>query len=60
MASPTSGVASSPGAMQAELAEELRQAEGDFGRGDFIDVAIEELDRCMAAGEWPWPDESSE
>lgn len=44
---------------QAELEDELRQAEADFARGDFIEVTLEELDRCIAAGEWPWPDESS-
>ena len=45
-------------AMQAELEHELRQAEGDFSRGDFIELTIEELDRAMAAGVWPWPDGS--
>jgi hypothetical protein len=50
---------SSEALLQAELAKELRQAEDDFARGNFIEVTIEELDRCMAAGEWPWPDESS-
>ncbi len=45
---------------QAELQEELREAEEDFARGDFIELTIDELDRCVAAGEWPWPDESSE
>ena len=44
---------------QAELEEELRQAEADFARGDFVELTLEELDRCIAAGEWPWPEESS-
>jgi len=44
---------------QAELEEELRQADADFARGDFIDITLDELDRCIAAGEWPWPEESS-
>jgi hypothetical protein len=44
---------------QAELEEELRQAEEDFARGDFVALTIEQLDRCIAAGEWPWPEESS-
>lgn len=44
---------------QAELEEELRQAERDFANGDFIERTIEELDRCIAASTWPWPDESS-
>jgi len=43
-------------AAQATLAEELRQAEEDFANGDFIDITIEELDRCILAGEWPWQD----
>jgi hypothetical protein len=25
----------------------------------FIEVTIEELDRCIIAGEWPWQDEPS-
>jgi hypothetical protein len=45
---------------QAALEEELRQAEEDFARGDFLELTSEELDRCIAAGEWPWPDGSSE
>ena len=44
---------------QGALAEELRQAEEDFANGDFIEVTIEELDRCIVAGEWPWQDEPS-
>ncbi len=46
--------------VQAELEDELRQAEEDFARGHFVEVTIAELDRCVAAGEWPWPNESSE
>jgi len=30
--------------MQAELEEELRQAEQDFARGDFIELTVQELD----------------
>jgi hypothetical protein len=45
---------------QAELEEELRQADADFARGDFVELTIEDLDRSIAAGEWPWRDESSE
>jgi hypothetical protein len=44
---------------QLELEEELRRAEADFARGDFVDVTIEELDASIAAGEWPWPHASS-
>jgi hypothetical protein len=43
----------------ATLAGELQQAEEDFANGDFIDVTIEELDRCIVAGEWPWQREPS-
>jgi hypothetical protein len=45
---------------QAELEDELRRAEQDFARGDFIEFTVEELDRCIEVGEWPWPSESSE
>ena len=41
-----------------DLAEELRQAEEDFERGDYIELTVEQLDRCVATGESPWPDES--
>lgn len=46
-------------ASQAELEDELRQAQEEFARGDFIELTIEELDRAIAAGVWPWPDGSS-
>jgi len=45
---------------QAELEEELQQAERDFARGNFIELTVEDLDRCIEAGRWPWTDESSE
>ena len=45
---------------QPELEDELRAAEQDFAQGDFIELTVEDLDRCIAAGEWPWPTESSE
>lgn len=46
--------------MQAELEEELRRAERDFARGDFVELTVRELDGCIEAGEWPWASESSE
>lgn len=55
MATPTTAAKTRDAATQAQLEEELRQAE-DFARGDFIEVTIEELDRCIAAGKWPWPE----
>jgi hypothetical protein len=61
MSTPTAAVNTSQTATQAELLEEeLRQAEQDFARGDFIELTIEQLDRCIAAGEWPWPGEPSD
>jgi hypothetical protein len=44
-----------PTTRQADLDEELRQAEADFASGIFVDLTIEELDGCMAG----WLDESS-
>lgn len=60
MATPAAAVKTSDSTRPAELEEELRKAEEDFANGDFIDVTIEELDRCIAADEWPWQDEPSE
>ncbi|MBN1606606.1 MAG: hypothetical protein JW940_08220 [Polyangiaceae bacterium] len=60
MATPDAAAKKLETTMQAELEEELRQAERDFVRGDFVDVTVEELDRCIAAGAWPWSDASSE
>jgi hypothetical protein len=60
MATPNAAAANPEMMMQAELEEELQQAEEDFARGDFIELTVEELDRCVAAGQWPWPDASSE
>jgi hypothetical protein len=60
MATPNAAATSPEMTMQAELEEELRQAEEDFARGDFIELTVEELDRCIAEGRWPWPGVSSE
>jgi hypothetical protein len=30
----------------------------DFERGDYIELTVEQLERCAATGESPWPDES--
>ena len=40
-----------------ELEEELRQADGDFARGDYIELTAEQLARCIEIGESPWPGE---
>ena len=59
MATPDAAENNVDRAVQADLEHELRQAEDDFARGDFIELTIEDLDRAIAAGVWPWPDESS-
>ncbi len=41
-----------------DLAAELRQADEDFARGDYIELTRAQLDRAIATGESPWPDES--
>ena len=60
MATPDTAAKHPPPTAQAELEMELRQAEDDFARGDFVELTVEELDRCIAAGKWPWANESSE
>ncbi len=47
------------GRASPELERELRQAEEDFARGDYIELTSEQLERCIETGESPWPDESS-
>ena len=41
-----------------DLAAELRQADEDFKRGDYIELTSEQLEHCIATGESPWPDAS--
>ena len=60
MATPTPAVKNPQADRHAELEAELRRAEEDFARGDFVELTIEQLDQCIAAGVWPWPDVSSE
>jgi hypothetical protein len=60
MATPNAAAKSLELTMQAELQKELERAEQDFARGDFIELTVADLDGCIAAGEWPWPTESSE
>jgi hypothetical protein len=43
----------------AELEAELCAAVRDFETGNYIELTLEQLDRCIETGEWPWPDESS-
>jgi hypothetical protein len=40
------------------LEDELRRAEKDFEKGDYIELTLKQLDRCVATGESPWPDAS--
>jgi hypothetical protein len=58
MFTPTAAVKTSQATLQAELEEELRQAEADFANGDYIELTTEQLERCIRTGESPWPDES--
>jgi len=51
-------MATSTTAEQGELEAELRQAEADFVSGDYIELTVEQLERCILTGESPWPDES--
>lgn len=44
--------------LAADLEDELRSATEDFERGDYIELTDEQLGRCIATGESPWPDES--
>lgn len=40
------------------LETQLRAALADFERGVYIELTPEQLERCIATGESPWPDES--
>jgi hypothetical protein len=60
MSTPRAAIESSREASQAELDEELRQAEEDFANGNYVDMTIEDLDQCITTGEWPWQRASSE
>jgi hypothetical protein len=44
---------------QADLELELRRTEEEFAHGDFVDLTVDELDRCVEAGKWPWQHVSS-
>jgi hypothetical protein len=46
------------GRASPDLEQELRRADDDFERGDYIELTPEQLERCVATGESPWPDES--
>jgi hypothetical protein len=40
------------------LEQELLRAMEEFERGDYIELALDQLEHCAATGESPWPDES--
>jgi hypothetical protein len=42
-----------------DLESELLAAEKDFENGNFRELTLVQLDRCIETGEWPWPEESS-
>ena len=41
-----------------ELEQEFSRAMDEFERGDYVELTVEQLERCAATGESPWPDES--
>jgi hypothetical protein len=43
---------------EAHLPDPLRQAEADVELGPFVDLTMEEIDRCIAVAGWPRQDES--
>jgi hypothetical protein len=51
-------ISSLPSVVSSDLEDELRSAADDFERGDYIELSAEQLERCIATGESPWPDES--
>jgi len=52
-------VKSRPASTQhARHPDELRQAEADLERGPFVDLTMDEIDRCLALAGWPRQDES--
>ena len=52
------GISSPPSAISSDLEDELRIAAEDFERGHYIELSDAQLERCIANGESPWPDES--
>jgi hypothetical protein len=52
------GISSPPSAISSDLEDQLRNAADDFEHGDYIELSDEQLERCIANGESPWPDES--
>lgn len=59
MATPTAALKDSETSSQAALESELQQAETEFADGDFVEITLDELDACVAAGTWPWQRASS-
>jgi len=57
-AAPLDGLAPKRRMTPDELEAELRQAIDDIERGDYIELTDEQLARCIATGESPWPDVS--
>jgi len=52
-------VKSRPASTQpAHLPDPQRQAEADVERAPFVDLTMEEIDRCIAVAGWPRQDES--
>jgi hypothetical protein len=59
MATPTAATTPTRTEHHLDIENELQQANSDFDQGDFIELSIDEFDRCVDAGVWPWQRESS-
>jgi hypothetical protein len=45
------------GGIASTLEQDLQSATDDFDRGDYVELSDEQIERCIATGESPWPDE---
>ena len=60
MATPNAAAGELEVRADSDLMAELSRAEHDLTQGAFIELTVEDLDRCIVAGEWPWASGSSE
>ena len=45
-----------PGSLTPELEQMLKRAIAEIARGEYVDLAQDELDRWVDGGVSPWPD----
>jgi hypothetical protein len=55
---PPTTLRAAPVVVPPDVGQELLGAIAEIERGEFIELSPEQLERCIAEGEWPWPDES--